>query len=48
MVKRNLFIDISWIEDSFSGGPRFSVDNILRAIISNKKFDNFNIIFILT
>ena len=47
MVKRNLFVDISWIDDSFSGGARFSVENILRAIISNKKFNNFNIIFIL-
>ena len=47
MVKRNLFIDISWIDDRFSGGARFSVENILRAIILNKKFKNFNIIFIL-
>ena len=35
MVK-NLFIDISWIDDRFSGGARFSVENILRAIILNK------------
>ena len=47
MVKKNLFIDISWIDDRLSGGGRFSIENILRSIIINKKFDKFNIIFVL-
>ena len=36
--KKNLFIDISWIDDRHSGGGRFSIENILRSIIANKKF----------
>ena len=47
MVKKNLFIDISWIDDRLSGGGRFSIENVLRSIISNKKFNQLNIIFIL-
>ena len=47
MVKKNLYIDISWIDDHLSGGGRFSVENILKSIILNKKFKKFNIIFIL-
>tara|TARA_B100001109_G_scaffold252389_1_gene248247 strand:+ start:359 stop:1411 length:1053 start_codon:yes stop_codon:yes gene_type:complete len=47
MVKKNLFIDISWIDDRLSGGGRFSIENVLKSIISNKKFNELNIIFIL-
>lgn len=47
MVKLNLFIDISWVEDKLSGGARYSIENILKSIILNKKFSKFKIIFIL-
>ena len=47
MVKKNLYIDISWIDDRLSGGARFSIENIIKSIIQNRKFSKFNIIFIL-
>ena len=47
MVKSNLYIDIAWVEDKFSGGARYSIENILKSIILNKKFSKFKIIFIL-